>query len=347
MATMAHLTVPPSRARAMLVRCLLAGLVPIVTSSPAIGKSEITQGIADEYRLKVLDLRLSQCDITDLNGLPRFTADGRAEYAPFTSFPLEGDDLPDHPDGGKYEGWLLFFDEMTSAHKQLQAAAYKIVLERMIGHRKLHPQVAIACAGNLETDRAVVHGMSTALQSRLIHIEMRVDHKEWMAWAIQNGVDSRILGFLEFKPDYLHKFDPDHQDKTFASPRTWWFANKLVKGEEITNDDAPLLAGTISSGVAQEFVQFAQIYADLPKMSEILKDPAKAPVPTEPSTKYAMATVIADNFTDKTADDLAVYIARYPVEFRVVMLRMVHGRQPQLMRHKAVSGMFQELLKQM
>lgn len=342
-----NLASPPSKVREMIVACLKAGLVPDVRSSPGVGKSELMASIAEEYRLKLIDFRLGQADITDLNGLPRFTADGRAEFAPFTNFPLEGDELPDHPDGGKYEGWLLFFDEVSSAPKQLQAAAYKVLLERMIGNRKLHPQVAMTCAGNLESDRAVVHGMSTALQSRLIHLEMRVDLREWMTWAIKHKVDSRILGFIEFKPDYLHKFDPNHQDKTFACPRTWWFVNKLVNGRPIDNADLPLLAGTISAGVAQEFIQFAKIYADLPKMVDILARPDTAPVPSEPSTKYAMATVIADAFEDKTADKLVIYVKRYPVEFQVVMLRMVHARQPALMRHRAVSTLFQELLKHM
>lgn len=339
---MAHLTVPPSKARQLIVRCLHAGLVPDVRSSPGMGKSDIMRSIAEEYGLELIDLRLGQCDVTDLNGLPRFTADGRAEYAPFTNFPLEGDELPE----GK-QGWLLFFDEMSSAGKQMQAAAYKVVLDRMVGQRKLHPKVLLACAGNLETDRAVVHGMSTALQSRLIHIEMRLDHKEWMAWAIQKNIDSRILGFLEFKPDYLHKFEPDHQDKTFACPRTWWFANKLVKGNPIANDDAPLLAGTVSAGIAQEFIQFAQIYADLPKMSDILANPKTAPIPQEPSTKFAMSTVIADHLNAKTATDLVTYLERYPVEFQVVAARIAHQRQPDLIYNQAYGDMMQKLIRQM
>jgi hypothetical protein len=342
MALMAHLTVPPSRARQLIERCLLAGLVPDVRSSPGMGKSDIMRSIANEYGLELIDIRLGQCDVTDLNGLPRFTKDGRAEYAPFTNFPLEGDELPE----GK-EGWLVFFDEMSSAPKQMQAAAYKVVLDRMVGQRKLHPKVLLACAGNLESDRAVVHGMSTALQSRLIHLQMRLDHKEWIQWALQNKVDSRILGFLEFKPDCLHSFQPDHQDATYACPRTWWFAHKLIDQRPVTNDDIPLLAGTLSPGVAQEFVQFAQIYNDLPKMADILAAPDTAAVPAEPSTRFAMATVLADNFTAKTAAALATYVARYPVEIQVIMLRMVHHRDPSVMRNPAISGLYQSLLKQM
>ena len=46
---------------------LRAKLVPLIKGSPAIGKSAIVHAIADQYKLKVIDLRLSQCDPTDLN----------------------------------------------------------------------------------------------------------------------------------------------------------------------------------------------------------------------------------------------------------------------------------------
>lgn len=43
---------------------------------------------------------------------------GRADYAPFAHFPIEGDPLPEG-----YSGWLLFLDELTSALPAIQAAA--------------------------------------------------------------------------------------------------------------------------------------------------------------------------------------------------------------------------------
>ena len=113
-----QMPLPPSRIRDAILRAIKAKLVPLVRSSPGVGKSDIIRSIANEFQLKLIDLRLSQCDVTDLMGLPRFRADGRAEFAPFEEFPLEGDDVPEG-----YEGWLLFLDEITAAPKQIQAAA--------------------------------------------------------------------------------------------------------------------------------------------------------------------------------------------------------------------------------
>lgn len=350
---MPDMRLPPSKTRDFIVRCMFAGLVPMITSSPGIGKSDLARQIANDYRLKLIDFRLAQADITDLNGLPEFYVDEkgrrRCTFTPFDIFPLEDDDLPDHPDGGKYEGWLILCDELTSAIKQLQAAGYKLILDRMVGNHKIHSKVAMMGAGNLATDKAVVHTMSTALQSRLIHCEMRVDHTEWMIWAHHNNVDSRILAYLEFRKDNLHKFDPDHEDKTFACPRTWWFANKLIQGEPVLEniqagiDFKPLLAGTVSTGIAIEFVEFTKIFDKLPKISDIIRDPKTAMVPTESSTKYAMATVIADNIKDTNAKELITYLMRLPVECQVIAMRHLRIRNNKLMRHPAVAELFVKL----
>lgn len=349
-AMMPNITLPPSGIKENVILCFEADLVPIVTSSPGLGKTEIANEIADEYRLKLVDFRLGQADITDLNGLPEFFTNEkgkrRATFTPFDNFPLEDDDLPDHPDGGKYDGWLLLLDELTSAPKQLQAAGYKLLLERMVGNHKIHPRCKMMGAGNLSSDRAVVHSMSTALQSRLIHLEMHCSHPEWMVWAHKKMIDSRIIGYLHFKEEHLHLFNPDHDDKTFACPRTWFFSHKLIRNIPlIEQKHTPVLAGTISVGVATEFVQFCRIYLDLPKISDIVAHPTICQVPNEPSTRYAMTTVLSDNINDKNAKEIVTYLQRFPIEFHVVCLRMIRLRNNKLMRNAHIQEMFTSLGK--
>ena len=189
-----------SQAVAMLTAYLQAKLVPMLVGSPGCGKSQIVYAIAKHHNLKVIDLRLSQCDPTDLAGFPTIekhtTADGKeiskADYVPMKHFPIEGDPIPQG-----YKGWLLFLDEATSAPKAIQAAAYKLILDRMVGSHHLHKHVAIVAAGNLETDNAIVEPMSTALQSRLVHLELVIDHMEWIDWASTNNIDHRIIAWAE------------------------------------------------------------------------------------------------------------------------------------------------------
>lgn len=320
-----------SQAISMIAKFIRARLVPMVTGSPGIGKSHIVHQIAAEYGLKVIDVRLAQCDPCDLMGFPTITGE-KASYKPMDTFPIEGDPIPKG-----YNGWLLFLDELNSAAPAVQAAAYKIILDRMVGNHSLHKNVAIVGAGNLETDNAIVQPMSTALQSRMAHLELVVDAKEWVEWASSHGIDHRITSYINFKPDALYTFSPDHTDKTYASPRTWEFANRVLQVADSSSSEClPMLAGTISEGVAREFLGFCKIHLDLPKLNEILQSPTTIPVPTEPSILYAMTGALGANANEENVGSLMKYVTRLPVEFQVVTLREVVRRNKKLIQNEAV-----------
>lgn len=320
-----------SQAIPMLASYIRAKLVPMLVGSPGCGKSQVIYQIAKDYNLKVIDLRLAQCDPTDLAGFPTVTG-SKSDYVPMAHFPIEGDPVP-----AGYSGWLLFLDEMTSAPAAIQAAAYKLVLDRMVGSHHLHKNVAIVAAGNLETDNAIVQPMSTALQSRLVHMELVVDAGEWDDWASQNGIHHRITDFIKFKPGMLYTFSPDHTDKTYACPRTWEFASRVLSvADEGSPQLLPMLAGTLSEGVAREFVSFCKIYADLPKPSQIMAMPESIKVPTEPSILFALTGTIAHNATMDNFSQLMKFVQRLPAEFQVVTLRETIRRNKPMMAHPAV-----------
>ena len=183
--------------------------------------------------------------------MPRFTADGKAEFIPFNIFPIERTPLP----AGK-EGFLVLLDEINSASRNVIAAAYRVILDKEVGQHKLHPNVAIICAGNLASDKAIVNNMGTAMQSRLVHLVLETNFNGWLEEvAIPQNYDSRIIAYLAQYQHKLMDFKPDHVDKTFCSPRTWEFVNRLIANKHDISHMAPLLAGTISSDVVVEFMR--------------------------------------------------------------------------------------------
>lgn len=320
----------------MIIAAMKAKIVAIFKGSPGCGKSQVIYQIAEQFNLKVIDLRLAQCDPTDLAGFPTIVGN-KADYMPMMHFPIEGDPLPKRPDGGNYAGWLLFLDEITSAVAAIQAAAYKLILDRMVGSHHLHKNVAIVCAGNLETDGAIVHEMSTALQSRMLHLELVVDHKEWLDWAQDHGIHHFITDYIKFKPGQLHVFTPDHTDSTYACPRTWEFSSRILEVAPVGSPDVlPLLAGTLSEGVAREFLVFCKIYESLPKTAQIMADPDGITVPKEPSVLFALTGSIAQNLTSDNASSLMQFVMRLPVEFQVVCVREVSRRNKKLMATPAL-----------
>lgn len=107
----------PRQTRKFVIRCLEAGRVPFIQSSPGVGKSSLVKSIAEEYGMKLIDHRLSTSAPEDMSGLPKFT-DKNATFIPFDIFPTENTILSDG-----YNGWILFLDEFNSASKSVQAAA--------------------------------------------------------------------------------------------------------------------------------------------------------------------------------------------------------------------------------
>lgn len=320
----------------MLVDCVLAKLVPFLKGSPGCGKSDLVRKLANEYNLQLIDLRLSNCDPTDFSGYPQVDSKtGRSFFCPMSTFPLENDPLP----AGK-NGWLIFLDELNAAPPAIIASAYKLILDKQVGDHKLHKNVVLVAAGNLDTDKAYTNKINTAMQSRLIHIELDCqDYKSWLAWAADNQIDYRIQAFINFRPEFLNQFDPNHKDSTFACQRTWEFLSRLIKKyDPLPADKLPLLAGTVSEGIAREFMGFCDNFKDLVPIPEIIAHPDTAQVPEEPSAMYAMAGCLGNHLDSQNGTPLMTYMSRLHIEHQVVALQMALRRDRALTAIPAVQG---------
>lgn len=326
--TASEYTVTPRKAKEYIIDVIQAGLVPFLKSSPGIGKSAILAEVASEFGLKMIDHRLSTSTPEDLSGLPNFV-NGKATFMPFDIFPLETDEVP-----AGYNGWMLFFDEFNSATKSVQAAAYKTILDKMTGQHKLHKQVAMCAAGNLATDRAIVNPLSTAMTSRVITINMVLDNDEFLEdIVVGHGWDSRLSAFLHWKKKYCNDFDPSRNEDTFACPRTLDFLQRMIKGKPVTKDKVGLYAGAITSGVALEFFEFTQYWDKIPKLSEILADPAFTPAPSDIPVQWATMSMLTDEVTEKNFHEIATYLAKFEQEFRVLAFRLMLKKLPELRTH--------------
>lgn len=340
-ATQGIFKVTPRQLVPLIIDCFEAGLVPFVRSSPGVGKSSLMRMIAKMLSLYVIDHRLSTSEPTDMSGLPGFT-DGFAKFHPFLElFPIEGTPIPKG-----FDGWLIFLDEYNSALKPVQAASYKLILDRMTGQHKLHERVVIALAGNLDTDRAITNMISTAMQSRVIHFELEVKFEDFLLdVALKDNWDKRIIAYLNQYPTKLMDFRPDHNEKTFCCPRTWEFLNKLIIGKEVEDQKLPLYCGTITSGVAANFVQFTRVYQHLINVKEILADPLRCRLPDSVDLRWATITHMMEHIANDNFADLAAYANRFTLDFRVLFFRSALVQHPQLRRHPALINAQVELAR--
>ena len=172
---------------------------------PGVGKSQAVCQIAKEIGEKtgktvhVTDVRLLLFNPIDLRGIPTANADKTlAVWLKPQIFQMDAsEDIVN----------ILFLDEISAAPQSVQAAAYQITLDRVVGEHKLPENCIVIAAGNRMTDKSVAFKMPKALANRLMHIEITGSFQSWKEWAIRSGINEKILGFLSFRQSYLMGFD--------------------------------------------------------------------------------------------------------------------------------------------
>lgn len=317
------LSMTQNQVRKSVVSCVKAGIIPFVQGNPGIGKSSIIQAIADEQNLALIDVRLSQLQPYDLNGLiyphkeeTTETAElpeqpNKATYLPVSFFPLENTPIPEGKDG-----FLLFFDEFNSATKEVFAACYKILTDRAIGEHKLHEKCHIVCAGNLMTDKAITHTLPSTILSRLVHMKMELNPKEWLEWAgnqTKVKFHPMVLAFLNYRNEcVLHMPKNFNEVTTFATPRTWEFMSKILfEFGDISTVPYALIQGTVGETVAADFNTFLDCHGKIPSYAEIISDPESALIPDSPALLWAVSGMLQSNIKKEDYNKVATYLNRF------------------------------------
>ena len=308
---------------AAALRYLIAADIPaMMWGQPGAGKSSVAAQTAAALSMAISDVRLAQLDPVDLRGIPWRDENGRTRWASPTFFPTENDPPT-----------VLFLDELSSCVPIMQASAYQLCLERRIGETVLPAPTRIVAAGNRAEDRAVVNRMSTALASRFVHLDMKVDAEAWIEWAINGSAPAaatainarpldgteemaiEVILFLKYKPDYISTFDPRSKELAYACPRTWEFASRLVHAglTGINSVELALLRGTIGEGVAIEFAAFLEVFKEIPPPESVLSDPTGVAIPGKPDVEIALCGALARLAEDHNMDPLVAFAKRPPL----------------------------------
>ncbi|MEM7195617.1 MAG: MoxR family ATPase [Pseudomonadota bacterium] len=285
---------------------------------PGVGKSQMVHQTAEAKGARVIDIRLSQMEPSDLRGIP-FRQGELVEWAIPSMLP----DTERHGDSG-----ILFLDEITSAAPSVSAAAYQLILDRRLGQYELPDGWAIFAAGNRQGDRGVTYTMPAPLANRFSHFEVDVNLDDWVAWAYANAIDERIIAFLRFRPELLFEFDPAQNPVAFPSPRSWEFAHRALQKFSSRPD---LLVGVLQANVGPaagvELNAFLANLDNLPDLDAIVcGEDVDAPV--EIDLQYAVASALVgraarERSTDNSATvhgNILKYASRFPQREMGVML---------------------------
>lgn len=307
-----------------LVRAYMKADIPsYMHGPPGVGKSMCYRQIAAEEGIGFIDIRLGQLLPEDLSGIP--VPDLQKKIAVW----LESEFWPDVKRDGKRG--IILFDEMSDAGRNLQSAAYKIILDRQHLPEGWYP----CAAGNRREDKAAAQTISTALANRFGHIEVSADHEAWIEWGNKAGVDidPLILGFIRFRPALLHSMEGANL-LAFPTPRAWAQVSKVCKAPKDIR--FKLVRGLVGEGAAGELEAYLKV-TDLPDIEEVLAAPGKCRIPKEPGSKYAMASMLGRYSTRDNFDKVLTYAKRedFGRDFEVCLVLDATKRDASLCETKA------------
>lgn len=292
--------------------------------APGVGKSQAIRQLGKKIeretgkKCRITDARLLLFNPIDLRGIP--TANQEKTLAVWLKPKIFDMDPSDEIVN------ILFLDEISAAPQSVQAAAYQITLDRVIGEHPLPENCIVIAAGNRVTDKSVAFKMPRALANRLCHLEIESNFESWKAWAIRSGVSAKVIGFLSFRNDMLIENESLTDSLAFPTPRSWEAVSNLLMLTGGNQDKIfSMIAGLVGSGVATEFCSWCRVYNSLPKIEDIFNGRCST-FPKETDTLYALVssmTIYAREHRwdlDKIENSIK-YAMNLPSDFSFVLMK--------------------------
>ena len=181
-----------------------------------VGKSSCVKQVAKQLGIEFFDIRLSQCDVGDIKGLPY--RDGETmKFAKPEWWPRDSDSKG-----------ILFFDELNRASKDVLQAVFEICLDRTLDGDKLPDGWKIVSAVNSHSDYDVME-LDPALQDRWFHIDFSPSAKEWLDWA-DGKVNPAIVQFIAQNQNLLDAPVGNLETgRVYPSRRSWEALSQFIE----------------------------------------------------------------------------------------------------------------------
>lgn len=304
-----------------------------------IGKTELAAQLATykrslhpEQKWNVIVFHTNTREPVDVRGIPGL------DHVKFTTRWYAPDELPQVERDG--ECGVLLIDEInTGAQAEaMMAVCMQLVLDRRLGDYHLPKGWKIIATGNRLIDRAAAKRMPTALRNKLAHMYFKADVPTWIDWAKKNSdVPPILIAYIKFAND-VRGIDalwrmPNGDENAWPTPRSITRCGPYV--------DAPnhlrqrLFAALIGDADAAEMDGYVALMNTFGSIDQIIDDPENAPVPTEPSLRYAISIALSRIAIRKNWDAIMTYINRLPAENQMLVVMDATERDASLKNTKA------------
>ena len=246
--------------------------VPLVVGESGIGKTALAKVLAKEkgWSLIVIDGNLLKEG--EIGGLPTVEAystvdvNGNQIEKKMTVYAVHNKLREIDKELAEGKTVLLFIDEINRCEHTVQQELMNLILNREINGYQLHEEVKILAAMNPSSkygsdfDYQVVD-MDPAQENRFVWLNMESDYIQWLKWAIDTGIEQKVIGFISTFPEYLNK---NNEDDIRATPRSYERISKSYQVYKEQKETIPravflnVIKGNVGKVIAEEFLSFVE-----------------------------------------------------------------------------------------
>jgi hypothetical protein len=214
---------------------------------PGIGKTAIIEQVAKEHGKKAYNVRTSLIEGPDLTGIydPKI-GDYVAPVLPKADEPA-----------------IINIDEPNRGMLPSIQAAFRIIEGRGTQGFKYNPKIhTIVSCVNPESEADVIEMLGEAFISRVHVIHVRADMQEWVNYAVENGINEKIIQFLLTYEKYFcrsNTIENVREFKQVPNPRNWERASiilNLFQSTDIRIKVSEIIEGSVGPEAAVAFDEF-------------------------------------------------------------------------------------------
>ena len=251
---------------------LATGEVPLIVGETGIGKTALAKEIANVNNWSLLVIDGNLLKEGEIGGLPTIESYTRVNHKgdkvekKTTIYAVHNKLREIDEEISKGKTVLLFIDEINRCEHTVQQELMNLILNREINGYNLHDDVKILAAMNPSSkygsdfDYQVVD-MDAAQENRFVWLNMESDYVQWLKWAIDVGIEQKVVEFISTFPEYLNK---TNEDDVKATPRSYERISKSYKIYKEKKDSIPraifvnVLKGNVGTVIAEEFISFVE-----------------------------------------------------------------------------------------
>lgn len=217
--------------------------------------------------------------------------------------------------------------------------------EDMNGKLRKPAGVMVLADSNRIQDKSGSIQQMRAFLSRFTHLDVFSTPQIDIEYAAKANWHITVQTFMKENPDLIDNYDevfaPDappgvsDAKRTEEGKRGIW-ANKrglerLSKLEEAaeemgTDINDAMIYGTLGSGVGAQYIIQREVTKRLASVETICANPAKHPIPSSPSERYAQSLLLALKCDPDQLKDVHTYVARMPEDIQTVVIHRLTRR---------------------